>query len=354
MHDDLLRYSCQMKLPGFDREMQLRLLNAKVLIVGAGGLGCPAAQYLTASGIGMIGIADDDVISTSNLHRQILYTPLDVGMKKATVACNKLQEQNPDISLFPFVGKITSANVMEILCRFDIVVDCTDNFEAKYLLNDACVLLGKPLVFGAIYQYEGQLAVWNVRNADGSFSPNYRDLFPTVNGAGIPDCADGGVTPPLAGMIGCMQANEVIKYITGNKGLIQGKLLLLDAISMESRVVNLGPVTHTTITEIVPTFIVPEISAGELRICLRNDTVTLVDVRSAEERALGNLGGMHIPLPELSNNFSFFDSGKPVVFYCASGKRSAEATRTILTRFPNVRVYSLTGGWKNWDSGTNS
>ncbi len=348
MEPDFQRYSCQMNLPGFSKAGQLKLLSSKVLIVGAGGLGCPAAQYLAASGVGTIGIADFDDVSVSNLHRQILYTPMEVGMKKATVACNKLQDQNPDINLFPHTGKITSANVLDLVARFDIVVDCTDNFETKYLLNDACVILGKPLVFGAIYQYDGQVAVWNVANGDGTFSPNYRDLFPEVDGAGIPNCAEGGVIPSLAGMIGCMQANEVIKYLSGSGSLLKGRMLVFDALAMESRTIFIGDVTHTTISEIKVTVVVPELSVAELKLCMRHNTVELVDVRTREERAVGSLGGMHLPIQEFGHDFSFFNSGKPVVFYCASGKRSEEAVRTVLKKFPGARVYSLTGGLKSW------
>ena len=177
MQYELLRYSCQLALPGFNEATQQQLQNAKVLIVGAGGLGCPAAQYLVATGIGTIGIADFDTVSTSNLHRQVLYTPEETGLKKVVIACKKLQQQNPGITLIPHDVKITSENVMEVIMPYDIVLDCTDNFETKYLLNDACVLTGKPLVYGAIYQYEGQVAVWNILNDDGSSSPNYRDLF---------------------------------------------------------------------------------------------------------------------------------------------------------------------------------
>ena len=154
MTDNDLRYTCQIALPGFSEIAQQLLQQAKVLIVGAGGLGCPSAQYLTSTGVGTIGIADFDVVSISNLHRQILYTPNDVGMQKATLACQRLQLQNPGVKLVPYTDKITSENVLEIVAQYDIVVDGTDNFETRYLLNDACVISGKPLVYGAIYQFE--------------------------------------------------------------------------------------------------------------------------------------------------------------------------------------------------------
>ena len=348
MEPDFLRYSCQMALPGFSKQSQQKLFASKVLIAGAGGLGCPVAQYLVAAGIGTIGIADFDDVSLSNLHRQILFSPLEVGMKKATVAANKLQDQNPEVNIFPHVARITSANVLDLVRRYDIVVDCTDNFETKYLLNDACVLEGKPLVFGAIYQFDGQVAVWNLPNSDGTFSPHYRDLFPDVEGTGIPNCAEGGVIPTLAGIIGCMQANEVIKYVSGIGELLQGRMLIFDALSMESRTIRIGPVSNSKITELRPSLVVPELSVSELKLCMRNSTVELVDVRTPEERSAGSLGGFHIPLQEFGADFTFFNSGKPVVFYCASGKRSEEAARIVLKKFPGAKIYSLKGGVKAW------
>src|SRR5437764_9525015 len=195
MVEDLSRYSCQMALPDFGRSVQEKLKNSKVLIVGLGGLGCPAAQYLTAAGIGTIGLADHDTISISNLHRQILYNESEVGLKKTAVAIKRLICQNSGIIFNDHPVKVHSENVLEIVKEYDIIIDATDNFETRYLLNDACVLSGKPLVYGAIYQYEGQMAVWNLKNEDGTFSPNYRDLFPDVNPSQIPNCSEGGVIP---------------------------------------------------------------------------------------------------------------------------------------------------------------
>ena len=245
MQSDFSRYSCQMALPQFGETKQKLLQNGKVLIVGAGGLGCPAAQYLAASGVGTIAIADFDTISISNLHRQILYSTDDIGLKKVEIACRKLQQQNPLVTLIPLDVKITSENVMEIIQPYDIIADGTDNFDTKYLLNDACVLADKPLVYGAIYQYEGQVAIWNVLNEDGTRSFNYRDLFPRFDAVQIPNCAEGGVIPTLAGIIGCMQANEIIKYLSQTGSLLAGKLLIFDALSMQSRIINFQGTTRT-------------------------------------------------------------------------------------------------------------
>jgi sulfur-carrier protein adenylyltransferase/sulfurtransferase len=348
MQQEFLRYSCQIALPGFSEATQQQLQNAKVFIVGAGGLGCPAAQYLTSSGIGMIGIADFDVVSISNLHRQILYTPAEVGLKKAEIAYKKLQQQNPGVKLVAHDVKITSANVLEIIDKYDIVLDGTDNFDTRYLLNDACVLKGKPLVYGAIYQYEGQVAVWNIQNADGTRTPNYRDLFPEVNSTQIPNCAQGGVIPTLAGIIGCMQANEVIKYITKTGELLVGKVLIFDAQSMQSRVIKIGPVTKTTITALQETINIQTISKEDLKQAIANETCDLIDVRTPEERASFDIGGRNIPLSNLQNNTIDLSLDKWIVFYCASGKRSLEAAKMIKKQHPEAEVMSLEGGIKAW------
>ena len=344
MQDELLRYSCQLALPGFNEDTQRQLQNAKVLIVGAGGLGCPAGQYLAAAGIGSIGIADYDTISISNLHRQILYTPAEAGLKKVTVACDKLQRQNPGISVIPHNIKITSENAMKLIMQYDVVIDCTDNFETKYLLNDACVLQGKPLIYGAIYQYEGQVAVWNLLNEDGTFSPNYRDLFQNVNASQVPNCADGGVMPTLAGIIGCMQANEVIKYFTKQGDLLAGKILLFDVQTMQSRVIKAGAVTKTNITALTETIERAVISPKDFKEIINTGVYELVDVRSAEEHNSFNIGGKNIPVSEIEKKSSLINLEKSIVMYCATGKRSSEAVILFNNKFPGAKVFSLEGG----------
>ncbi len=337
MQDDLLRYSCQLALPGFGEAAQQKLKQAKVLIVGMGGLGCPAAQYLAAAGIGTIGLADYDTVSVSNLHRQILYGPDDVGQKKAEIACVKLHLQNPDIGFHIHDTMIDSSNVMDIISHYDIILDCTDNFETKYLLNDACVLTGKPLVFGAIYQYEGQVALWNVNNG-----PNYRDLYPSVDASQIPNCTDGGVIPTLAGIIGCMQANEAIKYITGVGESLGGKLLIFDAQTLQSRVIKIGERTNTNITALETTTAIPVISLGLLM--ADKTAYELIDVRSPDEHSAFNIGGRNIPLGDIAS--SFMPGNKPVVFYCSSGKRSMEAVKIVKDKFRLNHFFSLEGGLK--------
>jgi molybdopterin/thiamine biosynthesis adenylyltransferase/rhodanese-related sulfurtransferase len=348
MIPDLLRYSCQVALPGFGESAQRLLQNSRVLVVGAGGLGCPAAQYLAAAGVGTLGIADFDIISISNLHRQVLYTPADFGQKKAVVACERLQKQNPGIKLVAHDERITSENVMDIIWQYDILVDGTDNFDTRYLLNDAAVLAGKPLVYGAIYQYQGQVAVWNVVDDYDIKSPNYRDLFPKVDATQIPNCAEGGVIPTLAGIIGCMQANEVIKYITKTGELLAGKVLVFDAQTMQSRTIKIGDKTNTHITRLVETIIAPIISVAELKMAIADNSIELIDIRTAKEREDFNIGGTHVPLDKLYSHIDNMNKANKTVFYCASGKRSGEAVKVIRKKHPDANVFSLDGGLKEW------
>ena len=342
---DFTRYSCQLALPGFGSRGQALLHNAKVLIVGAGGLGCPAAQYLASSGAGTIGIVDNDTISISNLHRQILFTPAEEGRKKAIVACEKLQQQNPACTLIAHEVMLNPDNAIELIGQYDLVLDCTDNFDTKYLLNDACVMAGKPLVYASIYQYEGQIAIWNAPYEDGSRSANYRDIFPEANAAMIPNCAEGGVFPTLAGIIGCMQANEAIKYITNTGEPLVAKLLVFDALTMQTYTIKTVKVTKTHITAlpvIAPPII---ISVEELKKDIQR--YELIDVRTSDEHKFFNIGGKNIPLSEITENLSYLSANKPIVFYCATGQRSAEAVKMIKKRF-DAELYSLEGGLKGW------
>ncbi len=348
MDNHLLRYSCQIALPGFNEATQQLLQQAKVLIVGAGGLGCPAAQYLTSSGIGTLGIADYDIVSISNLHRQILYTPADVGQKKAIIACEKLQQQNPQIKLVAHDVKITSVNVMDIITNYDIIVDGTDNFDTRYLLNDAAVLSNKPVVYGAIYQFEGQLAIWNITNADGTKSPNYRDLFPSVDATQIPNCADGGVIPTLAGIIGCMQANEVIKYITKTGELLAGKVLIFDAQTLRSHIIKIGQVTQTNITSLVQSINVPVMSVADVKKGLANGSLELLDIRTDQERDQIDIGGEHFEADELEDNLTCLDNSITKVLYCPSGTRRVEAVKAIQAKLIQTQIFSLDGGLKAW------
>ena len=344
--EENLRYSCQMLLPGFGNSGQELIKNAKVLIIGAGGLGCPVAQYLVASGVGHLGIVDFDLVSLSNLHRQILYSHEDLNKEKAVIAASRLSKQNPFIEIVPFTIKITKENVFSIVSNYDIIVDCSDNFETRYLLNDACVIQKKPLIFGAIYQFEGHVAAWNLPNPDGTRSPNYRDLFPKLNDAIIPNCATGGVLSPLAGIIGSIQANEVLKYITHTGLSLAGKLLIFDSFNLDFEIIEIGTTTKTAITELPLEESINSISFKTLNEKYENNYY-LIDVRSNDERNQNNIGGIHIPLNLLEQNIEKIPKDEILVFYCASGIRSAHAVSVFKKKYPNSIVFSLKDGLKN-------
>jgi adenylyltransferase/sulfurtransferase len=298
--------------------------------------------------VGTIGIADDDVISMSNLHRQVLYNETEVGQKKVVVAAARLSKQNPGVIIEAHQTRIDVNNVAELIAGYDLVVDATDNFETHYLLNDACVMAGKALVHGAIYQYEGHAAVWNMLNADGTRSPNYRDVFPEVNAMQIPDCADGGVLPTIAGIIGCIQANEVIKVITKQGEVLAGRMLIFDAQSMQSSTIHIGHATKTNITSLGEDKAITTISKDSLKEILGHEELQLIDVRTVEEHALFNIGGINLPVHELEDSKELLQADKEIIFYCASGKRSVQAAKWLQEKIPGVKVRSLAGGINNW------
>lgn len=334
------RYQCQMALPGFGIASQELLQSARILIVGMGGLGCPSAQYLASSGVGTIGIADDDIVSLSNLHRQILYTPDDIGNYKVDIAAQKLQQQNPSVSVIPYRLRITSSNVMDLISEFDLIIEGTDNFETKCLLNDACVLAGKPLVYGAIYQHEGQVSIWNVLQKDGSYSPHYRDVFPNAEESQVPNCREGGVIPTLAGITGCMQANEAIKYITRSEDTLAGKLWMMNVMSGKTQIIKLKK-TSVQVTELPQTIQV----IGLEQFLQEKSNFEIIDVCTEEEHQKFNIGGKNIPLNRLQDHIPLISSAsKPVIFYCQSGRRSMEAARTIKKVFPEKELFSLKNG----------
>jgi molybdopterin/thiamine biosynthesis adenylyltransferase len=237
---ELARYSRHLILPEFNIEGQKKLKAAKVLVVGTGGLGAPLLQYLSAAGVGTIGILDFDVVDASNLQRQVLFTLADVGRPKVEAAAERLQAQNPFVNYIIHNLRLTSENALEMIAQYDIVADGTDNFQTRYLVNDACVLLGKTNVYASIFRFEGQASVFNYRNEKGEWSPNYRDLFPEPPPAGmVPSCAEGGVLGVLPGILGTIQANEVIKVITGIGETLAGRLFLLDALTFETRTLDI-------------------------------------------------------------------------------------------------------------------
>lgn len=358
------RYKRQTTLKEFGEHGQKKLSQAKVLVVGAGGLGCPVLQYLTAAGVGTIGIVDHDIISLHNLHRQVLYSTDDVGLDKASRAAEILSAMNPEIDLKVHSLLLTTNNAADIISQYDLVVDGTDNFATRYMINDCCVLLGKTLVYGAISKFEGQIAVFNFRKADGSLTSNYRDIFPVPPEENeIENCEQGGVIGILPGIIGSMMANEVIKMITGIGHIASDELVTYNSLSSELYTFQIAPkaITGTFIPTTVASFRkkeyalvcssppVNEISADTFENWIGNDQISFVDVREPGEiPVIDEFDHMKIPLSRLTAKMDAIMSER-VVLFCQSGKRSITAAKLISERFgDNKIVYSLTGGIVSW------
>lgn len=359
---EIARYSRHFLLPELGMEGQRKLKNSKVLVVGAGGLGAPLLNYLAAAGVGTIGIVDFDLVEESNLQRQVLFGTGDVGKLKVEAAKRRLGEMNPHIRVNIFPVRLTSENAPGILKDYEIVADGTDNFPTRYLVNDACVLYGKVNVYASIFRFEGQVSVFNYKDKDGNIGPNYRDLFPVPPPPGsVPDCAEGGVLGVLPGIIGSLQANEVIKIITGAGQPLAGKLFLFNALTLETQMLkiqkdrNQAPLTGLVDYE---QFCDPgkntnkktntdlkEITARELYDWQVNkENFQLIDVREKAEYEISNLGGELIPLKEVEKNSERIPTDKKVVIHCRSGKRSAEAIHLLESKFGFKNLYNLKGG----------
>ena len=363
--DELSRYSRHIILKDFGIQGQEKLKAAKVLVIGAGGLGSPVLLYLAAAGVGTIGIVDFDVVDETNLQRQVLFTVHDIGKPKADIAAARLKALNPFVNIIPFPLQFTSQNALGIIRDYDIVVDGTDNFQTRYLVNDACVLLNKPNVYGSIYQFEGQVSVFNYTDAGGVLGPNYRDLYPTPPPPGlVPSCEEGGVLGVLPGIIGSLQANEVLKVITEIGTPLSGRLFLFDALKLESRIVKFSrdennPINgkNPTLKELIDydefcgiknsgrkTDSVQEISVKELQqwIDSKKD-FQLIDVREPFEHQLVNIGGELIPLSRIEERIDLVSLEKPVIIYCKTGIRSAKAIKVLLAK-GKFNLYNMTGG----------
>lgn len=343
---------------------QKKLLQSKVLVIGAGGLGCPALQYLAAAGIGTIGIVDDDVVSLTNLHRQVLYSTNDIGSPKAERAAAVLQNLNPDIQIIPYMLRLTKQNSLDIIDQYDIVVDGTDNFSTRYMINDACVLLNKPLVYAAISKFEGQVAIFNCSKSINEKPVNYRDLFPNPPAEDeVMNCAVAGVLGVLPGIIGSMQANETIKLITGIGQPLINRLLTYNALN--NQVYELSLTVSDETASLLPkdrdTFMNTdydwvcsanhslEIDAKEFNNLLKNDNITVIDVRELDEKPLvTEFPHIHIPLPELNRKASEL-KGDIFITFCQSGGRSMQAAKLLFDTFGTAKkIYSLKGGIVNW------
>ncbi|HEY4151267.1 MAG TPA: HesA/MoeB/ThiF family protein [Chitinophagaceae bacterium] len=341
-------YQSHEKLPFIGAAGQARLQQAKILVVGAGGLGCPCLKYLAGSGFGIIGIIDADTVAVSNLHRQILYDAADTGRPKAMVAAEKLKAYNPFITVQPYPVLVEEANVLSLVKEYDLVIDCTDNFEVRYLLNDACVALDKPLVYGAIHREEGHLTVFNYRQ-----SATLRCLFPeSGENDSIQSCADIGAYNITTGIIGLLMANEAIKIATEQEGVLAGKLYYFDALSGRSRQISYRPVggsREKSIVRFEQSSPAVEITADALRqIIAAGQSFMLVDVREAEERLVFNIGGKHIPLQQfLRESFSAIDPDDTIIIYCERGGRSLQSARYLRAK-GFAHAYSLRGGMQSW------
>lgn len=353
-NEELKRYSRHITLSEIGKEGQLKLKHASVFVIGAGGLGCPVLQYLAAAGVGRIGIADHDVVDESNLQRQVLYTVTDVGLSKADQAKKKLQALNPYILIEAYPVKVNRENILSLLKEYDIVVDGSDNFATRYLVNDACVMLNKPLVFGSIFKFEGQVTVFNYK--DG---PTYRCLYPTPPKDGeVPNCSEIGVIGVLPGIVGALQANEVIKIITGIGEVLKGKLLMFDALSVNFNTLSFKlQAENKKITELIDYDIfcgvnktsVKEITAPELmQKIYSEEKFQIIDVRTIEEYEGFNIGGILIPWEEVENNIDLISKEEEVIFVCQSGKRSEAAIKALEGRYSLRNLYNLKGGLNNW------
>jgi len=332
------RYSRHLLMPEVGLDGQKRLLSGRALCVGAGGLGAPVLSYLAAAGVGRIGIVDDDAVDETNLQRQTLFTTADVGRSKVAVAADRLQAMNPHIAIDPYPIRLDAGNARHLVRPYDVIIDCTDRFLSRYHINDACVLENKPDIYGSLFRFDGQVTVFNAHGG-----PCYRCLFPTPPPLDmVPSCAEGGVLGVLAGIVGAFQANEALKAILGIGEPLSGRLLLVDALSGNTREVRFtrdaacalcGP--HRSISDVVDIEIedrgesgVPEVDPENLDDALVN--ATLLDVREPHESVLGFVDeSVHIPASQLLSRMHELDSARTYVVACRLGQQSQWAIRRL-------------------------
>jgi molybdopterin/thiamine biosynthesis adenylyltransferase/rhodanese-related sulfurtransferase len=364
--EEVQRYSRHLIMPEVGLEGQLKLKRARVLLIGTGGLGAPLGLYLAAAGVGHLGLVDFDVVDYSNLQRQVTFSTTDVGKPKTEAAKERLSGLNPTIEIETFETRLTSENALDMFRDFDIIVDGTDNFPTRFLVNDACLLLGKPNVYGSIFRFEGQATVFGYPGG-----PCYRCLYPEPPPPGlVPSCAEGGVLGVLPGIVGSIQAMETIKLILGTGEPLVGRLLLFDALAMRFRELKLRrnpscPMCgdNRTITKLIDyeefcairgeeappmTDGIPEISAKDLKARQdRGDDIFILDVREPHEYQICNLNGKLIPLGELPRRVNELDSSREMVVHCRSGKRSADAIQ-FLQKAGFKKLLNLKGGVLAW------
>ena len=361
--EELARYNRHIIIKGFGLEAQKKLKAARVLVIGSGGLGSPVLLYLAAAGVGNIGIVDFDVVDDSNLQRQVLFGINEVGQPKAEAAKRRLESLNPYINIEVHNVQLTSKNALALIEKYDLVADGSDNFPTRYLVNDASVLAGKPNVHASIFQFEGQISVFNYRNSSGELGPNYRDLYATPPPPGlVPSCAEGGVLGVLPGIIGSLQALEVIKVITGVGDVLSGRFFIFDALTFESRTFNLRRNPSNPLNGENPTIKnlidyeafcsvktverpVKEITVQELYDWqVRGEDFQFIDVREQHEYDIVNLGAELIPLGEVSEYADKIERQKKVVIHCKTGNRSAKAIRELEDKFGFDNLYNLKAG----------
>jgi len=368
-NNEIARYSRHLILPEVGMEGQQKLKAAKVLCVGTGGLGAPLTFYLAAAGIGTLGLVDFDVVDESNLQRQIIHSTADVGRPKIDSAADKLKALNPHVNIVKHETMLTSQNALEIIKDYDIVADGTDNFPTRYLVNDACVLTGKPNAYGSIFRFEGQASVFATEEG-----PCYRCLYPEPPPPGlVPSCAEGGVLGILPGLVGVIQATEVIKFILGKGDLLIGRLLLVDSLNMKFRELKLRknpdcPVcgTHPTVTKLIdyqqfcgitpeppPAAVqngIPQMSAVELKHRLdAGEDIYVLDVREPHEYQIANIGGHLIPLGDIQKRVNELDTSREIVVHCKMGGRSQQAAE-FLAKTGFKKLHNLAGGITAWSN----
>ena len=334
---EFMRYNRHIILSEIGQNGQDKISDAKVLVIGAGGLGCPVLQYLAAAGIGTLGIIDFDVVELSNLQRQVLYGSASLGQNKAVAAKTRLEDLNSDISIIAYAEKLSHKNAKDLFSQYDIIVDGSDNFETRYLVNDACIITNKPLVFGAIYKFEGQVSVFNYNNG-----PSYRCLFPNPPEAGgVPNCSEIGVLGVLPGIIGSMQANEVLKIVLGIGDLLSGKLLCYNALTSQTTLLKVSR-NETYIQSVLidkdhfknkksPFQCATDIPSVSITDLVSEENIQFIDVRESHELPkVEGLNVTEIPLSQLKQHLNKIDTDKKNVLFCQSGHRSKQAVAILI------------------------
>lgn len=359
------RYQRQIQLKEIGQVGQDKIRQSKVLVIGAGGLGCPALQYLAAAGVGTIGIVDFDVVEMSNLQRQILYSVDDIGQSKAITASKKLQALNPEINILPYNFEITNKNALEIVENYDLVIDGSDNFSTRYLINDACLLLDKPLIYGAVLRFEGQVGVFNLEDVRTKIKTNYRDLFPKPPDAmSAISCNDIGVLGVIPGVIGTMQATEALKIITKIGKPLTNKIISYNAL--ENSFYDFEIVENVSSTIDYPktkaAFLnfnydwfcnfpqdVATITAADFDVLRKQEKITVIDVREKGELpVVDEFPFTLIPMSDFENLVSTIFQVDKIVVFCKSGQRSLSALKILKEKYPNCEAFSLVGGIENW------